>query len=33
MQRATHDLPEALRPEGLMVFTGNSVPRLAASVA
>jgi ribose-phosphate pyrophosphokinase len=33
MQRAHHDLPEGLRPEGLMVFTGNAIPQLASAVA
>jgi ribose-phosphate pyrophosphokinase len=33
MQRAPHDLPEGLRPEGLMVFTGNAIPQLASAVA
>jgi len=33
MQRAGRNSTDALRPEGLMVFTGNAIPRLAASVA
>jgi ribose-phosphate pyrophosphokinase len=33
MQRAALNTTEAIRPEGLMVFTGNAIPRLAAAVA
>lgn len=33
MQRPLRSNPEAVRPEGLMVFTGNAVPELARSVA
>jgi ribose-phosphate pyrophosphokinase len=33
MQRAPRKTTDAIRPEGLMVFTGNAIPRLAASVA
>jgi ribose-phosphate pyrophosphokinase len=33
MYRAPHELPEGLRPEGLMVFTGNAIPQLACAVA
>ena len=33
MQRPITSSPETLRPEGLMVFTGNAIPQLAAAVA
>jgi ribose-phosphate pyrophosphokinase len=33
MQRAGRNSTDALSPEGLMVFTGNAIPRLAAAVA
>jgi ribose-phosphate pyrophosphokinase len=33
MQRAARSTPDAIRPEELMVFTGNAIPRLAAAVA
>ena len=33
MQQATRRNPEALSPEGLMIFTGNANPKLAADVA
>jgi ribose-phosphate pyrophosphokinase len=35
MQRAarSRNTTDAIRPEGLMVFTGNAIPRLAAAVA
>jgi ribose-phosphate pyrophosphokinase len=33
MQRAARNTNDAIRPEGLMVFTGNAIPHLAAAVA
>ena len=33
MQQAIRRNPEALSPEGLMIFTGNAIPKLAAEVA
>jgi ribose-phosphate pyrophosphokinase len=33
MQRPTPSSSETLRPEGLMVFTGNAIPQLAGAVA
>jgi ribose-phosphate pyrophosphokinase len=33
MNRPTRSAPDLLKPEGLMVFTGNAIPRLAEAVA
>jgi ribose-phosphate pyrophosphokinase len=33
MQRAARNTTDAIRPEGLMVFTGNAIPHLASAVA
>ena len=33
MNRPTRSAPDLLRPEGLMVFTGNAIPTLATAVA
>ena len=33
MNRPTRSAPDLLKPEGLMVFTGNAIPKLAEAVA